>query len=287
MEKVICVLVLYNPSYNLTYRVIESILPQVDLLFISDNSTTKNEKLFLQSDKIIYQKMDGNIGIAAAQNVGIEYGIRNNYKYLFFLDQDSICPYNIISLLIDQFEKLNNAGYYVGAIGPRAINRSTGKQYRGIIRPGIKINPSITEVSELISSASLINMQLFRKVGYMDDSLFIDGVDHEWCWRARSKVGCHFFIAENVLLSHQLGEGDRYLLWKKVAIPTPFRTYYQFRNYFILCSRSYVPIYWKVVNGIKYMIKILYFPLFISPRFKYVQNIARGIYEGIKFIIIK
>lgn len=38
MEKVICVLVLYNPNMDLLAKVVSAILPQVDLLWISDNS---------------------------------------------------------------------------------------------------------------------------------------------------------------------------------------------------------------------------------------------------------
>ena len=38
MEKVICVLVLYNPNIDLLAKVVSAILPQVDLLWISDNS---------------------------------------------------------------------------------------------------------------------------------------------------------------------------------------------------------------------------------------------------------
>lgn len=284
---VICVLVLYNPDYKITSRVIESILPQVDTLFIADNSPIVNRDKLPYSHQIVYKKMPGNVGIAAAQNAGIKFGINNNYKYLFFLDQDSICPDNIVESLISQYNQLKKGGYRIGAIGPRAINRSTGKQYRGLIKPGKMINAEISEVTELISSASLVELSMFDKVGLMDAQLFIDGVDHEWCWRATYKMGCRFFIVETVLLSHQLGEGDRFLLWKRVAIPTPFRTYYQFRNYLILCNRSYVPIYWKIINGIKYIVKAFYYPACIAPRLQYVKNILHGVRDGIMLLMSK
>jgi len=283
MEKVICVLVLYNPDYNITNQAINAIIPQIDTLFISDNSTISVFDKLPKVDNIVYQKMAGNVGIAAAQNVGIKYGINNGYKYLFFLDQDSVCPNDIITTLISEYTKLKGHGYKVGAIGPRAINRSTGKLYKGLINVGNLINDNITQVTELISSASFIELETFANVGYMDTSLFIDGVDHEWCWRASCIANYNFFISEKVLLSHQLGEGDRYFLWRKVAIPTPFRTYYQYRNYFILLRRPYVPNYWKLTNGIKYLIKLFYFPIFISPRIKYLKNICKGISDGILY----
>lgn len=90
MEKVICVLVLYNPKVDLLVKVVSAILPQVDLLWISDNSVEPlNLSSILEtSSKIVYKKMPGNIGIAAAQNYGINYAVEHNYNYLFYLDQD-------------------------------------------------------------------------------------------------------------------------------------------------------------------------------------------------------
>lgn len=283
MEKVICVLVLYNPNIDLLTKVVSAILPQVDLLWISDNSVESlNLSSILEtSSKIVYKKMPGNIGIAAAQNYGINYAVEHNYNYLFYLDQDSIVPEDIISKLLFQYRFLLSNSIIVGAVGPRAFNRCENKEYKGSVKKGKKINNEITEVSELISSASLIAVSNFEKTGLMDEELFIDGVDHEWCWRASSISNGRFFIVETVKLSHYLGEGDRYFLWRKVPIPTPFRTYYQFRNYFTLLRRNYVPTYWKVSNGIKYVVKLFYYPLCISPRLSYLKNICKGIYDGI------
>ena len=282
-KKVICVLVLYNSNVELLSKVISAILPQVDLLWISDNSIEPLHLPFIdeKTSCIIYRKMPGNIGIAAAQNYGVRYAIENNFDYLFFLDQDSISPANIINELLLQYDYLCSNFMTVGAIGPRAFNRCENKEYRGNVKKGKKINNEITEVSELISSASLIAISNFEKVGLMDETLFIDGVDHEWCWRANLRMGGRFFIVETIKLSHHLGEGDRHFLWKKVPIPTCFRTYYQYRNYFILLRRNYVPIYWKVSNGIKYMVKLFYYPLCVPPRLLYIKNIWKGIRDGI------
>lgn len=287
MDRIICVLVLYNPDIKLINPVIQSIISQVDLLWISDNTPSPVKIPIIDEfqEKIIYKKMDGNIGIAAAQNYGIKYAIENNYKYLYYLDQDSISPKNIISELKSKYEYLKAKNYNIGAVGPKPFNRGENKDYNGSIKKGVKIENNILEVTELISSASFIEVSTFKEVGMMEEKLFIDGVDHEWCWRGRFYHKKRFFIAENIKLSHQLGEGDRRFLWKKVAIPTPFRTYYQYRNYFILLKRNYVPLYWKMSNGIKYSIKLFYFPLCISPRISYLKRIFKGIKDGIRALL--
>lgn len=282
-ERIICVLVLYNPDLSILSKAIDAILPQIDVLWISDNSPYPIELSVVCScvDKVIYQKMEGNVGIAAAQNAGLRYAIYHHFDFVYLLDQDSISPNDIIQKLGNAYCKLVRSGYNVGAVGPRAFNRGEGKEYRGRIKRGVRIDDGITEVSELISSASFIPVRKFQNTGLMDASLFIDGVDHEWCWRSAHKTGSRFFIVEDAKLSHQLGEGDRYFLWIKVAIPTPFRTYYQFRNYFLLFRRTYVPLYWKISNGVKYLVKLFYYPLFLSPHRKYLHNVLKGICDGI------
>lgn len=67
-----------------------------------------------------------------------------------------------------------------------------------------------------------------------------------------------------------------------IRIPTPFRVYYQFRNYFKLLSYPHTPTWWKVKNGIKYAVKTVYYPLFLKPRGQFAKRIAAGIRDGIK-----
>ncbi len=276
-----CIIVLYHPDLGILSQLLSAVCKQVDYIFISDNSKKEVDFDFETYLNIKYHFNAGNKGIAFAQNTGIKYFESLNIDFILFLDQDSIPPDNLIPQLYVKYTELTASGYQVGGIGPRPFNRAEKKEYKGIIKKGNKITSSITEVRQLISSASFIPMNNFKKVGYMDDSLFIDGVDHEWCWRAKQKEGLRFFIIENVFLSHQLGEGDRFFIIRKVAIPTPFRTYYQFRNYFRLIRKDYVPMYWKITNGLKYFIKYFYFSIFLSPQREYFSYINKGIKDGL------
>ena len=84
-----------------------------------------------------------------------------------------------------------------------------------------------------MSSISLIPCKVFNIVGGFDESLFIDGVDNEWCWRAWHKCGLRSFIVEDAEIGHMLGEGDRFFFLKKVAIASPFRCIISFE---IICG---------------------------------------------------
>lgn len=284
-KKIGSVIVLYNPDLTVLSKLISQIRMQVDKIVLIDNSHLPqiNDEL-IKDSKIHYSHLGGNKGIAYAQNEGIKYLESQDIDYVIFFDQDSIPPEDLVAKLYSSYKNLLALIPNIGALGARPFNRGENKKYEATVMKGYKINERITEVNEIISSASFVPIKNFSDIGYMDESLFIDGVDHEWCWRAKEIKNLRFFIVEDALLSHQIGEGDRYFLIRKVSIPTPFRTYYQFRNFFILSKRTYVPKYWKIVNLIKYIIKLFYYPVFISPRYEYLKKILKGIIDGIKQI---
>lgn len=284
--KVICILVLYKPSAALLEKAIKSIVNQVDLVWISDNTPGGFKGIdtiagFFKS-KLKYSLMDGNMGIAKAQNAGIRYALDNDFDFIYFLDQDSLSPSGIVNGLLRQFKDLESMGIKVGGVGAQPFNRDTGKIYEANVKKGKQVKDGVVEVTELINSSSLFTKELFISAGMMDESLFIDGVDHELCWRANHKALYRFFKVTSLLLNHKQGEGDRRILGLTIRITTPFRIYYQYRNYFWLIRRDYVPTYWKVSNGIKYFCKYFYYSLFCKPRIDYFKRMNKGIFDGIR-----
>ena len=282
------IVVLYNPDFSVTSKALESLMRQVDRICVVDNSSSDHSGELKQYQNIEYIPLGKNAGIAAAQNVGIAYFIQQKYDFVAFSDQDSIAPEGVIGKLHDAYVALQNYGYKVGITGTRAINRQTGKPYPPkskefavISRRAVGYASDLTESYSVRSSISLISTISLVELGGFDESLFIDGVDHEWCWRAWHRAQLRSFIVEDALISHQLGEGDKKLASKEIAIASPFRVYYQFRNYLWLCRRDYVPSFWKKKHLMKYAVKFFYFPLCVSPRMKYAKNIVRGIYDGL------
>lgn len=89
--KVSALLVSYNPDINRLSEVLNSIHSQVDHLVLVDNgSKNKNDILALIADyEGVYTLLnDNNIGLASAQNVGIDYIIDNNLSdFIVFFAQ--------------------------------------------------------------------------------------------------------------------------------------------------------------------------------------------------------
>lgn len=290
--KIGAVIVLYNPNYDVLVRGINALVSQVERVVLVDNSSTSNSYYFENNESIVYIPMFSNVGIAQAQNIGVDYLEQNSFDFVLFSDQDSCADVKIVEMLCSAFVALQENGYSPGAVGTRAVNYNSGEKY-GLSENNIskidtslfyKISP-VTEVYHLMSSISLFPLSVLKEVGYYNSNLFIDGVDYDICWRIKS-LGYRHFIIENARIFHQLGEGDYCLFGRKMSIPSPFRCYYQYRNFVFFCTKKYVPSWWKKKYCMKYLVRYILLPLVKSPRIKYLKYSTAGLFDGIKYVFL-
>ncbi|MDE6842895.1 MAG: glycosyltransferase family 2 protein [Muribaculaceae bacterium] len=283
-NKIGAVMVLYRPDIEQTLKAAESIAAQVDELCIVDNTPgVAQGDVFAGIPSVTYIHLGDNRGLAAAQNVGINYLQSRKTDYILFSDQDSQPPSDMVSRLLKAYRDLEDAGVKVATVGPMPRQRTTGKPTFDKWNLRFKKSIGGREVmcmDYIISSGSLMRTSVLESVGPMLESLFIDGIDSEWCWRAAHFHGLQSFIIPDITMTHMMGEdtGER----RSIRIPTPFRVYYQFRNYFRLLYYPQTPTWWKVKNGIKYTVKAVYYPLFLKPRGQFVKRIAAGVRDGLK-----
>lgn len=281
--KICAVVVFYNPDHALSN--ISKITHQVSRCFIIDNSERKLEHSdILAIENVEYFWMGGNKGIAAAQNLGIARAIEMEMDYVIFFDQDSEVPNNMILQLLKSYKSLEGLGYRVGLVGPRACNKNTGEPYTRkdkLAKKNFKaISNRYTPVDYTLSSGSLSALRVFEVTGVMDSSLFIDSVDHEYCWRLCSK-GYQVFIDEDVLMPHMLGARQLSFFGVKVNVPSPIRHYYVFRNWCLLLRIPHVPVKFKIRTVLLMLPKATFFSLFVPPRFTRLHYIIRGLIDGV------
>lgn len=274
------VLVAYKIEHDILIDKMAKYTKYFDHCIVIDNTPNQEKtqlKLFQNCD---YISLGENLGIARAQNIGSQRLIEKDVEYLMYLDQDSFLPKESFLIMKKKLKDLK--GVKLGALGPQPINSSSNIPYKGRLVSGkpTKIK-NVIELTEIISSGMIIPVSAFQSVGGYDEKLFIDGVDHEWCWRARIK-GYRILMHSKAILEHQLGEGDKFIFGVRFRVPQPIRTYYQYRNYLLLTRRRYVPLYWKLSNALKYLIKIVVYCFFFDNQKEYASNIYRGIKDGIK-----
>ncbi len=285
--KIAAIIVTYNPDSNKVRASVQKLGKQVDQVVVIDNSD-QPQNIFADIQKIHYISMEGNKGIAAAQNKGIQYLQENNFDFVLFSDQDSESDETLVGELLCIYLNLEEQGISLAAIGPHPVRKDNGKSYytiplgRKIGKSKIHVaekNYTLVEMHSIMSSFSLSRVSTFAETGCFESELFIDGVDNEWCWRTRRKNGrCSFYI-EELHLRHMLGQETNL----PINQSSSFRLYYQYRNFLILARRSYTPILWKWHCLWTYTLKLAFYPIFVKPRLKNLKQMMRGLRDGFKY----
>jgi len=212
------VIVLYNPKEQFMAN-INNYIDSLDKLYIVDNSEDKKNRI-VSNKKIEYVKIGENKGVAYALNEGAKKAIKDGYKYLLTLDQDS----KITNVIIGKMEDflINNKDKNIGLISP----------YQDIGNKEKIIDSDTEDVVEVMTSGNIINLDAYQKIGGFKDWLFIDCVDTDYCMNLH-KHGYKVLRFNKIKLKHELGNKSVHKLFGKEYIcynHNPIRRYYIMRN---------------------------------------------------------
>lgn len=279
-SNIACVLVTYHPEHKTLLRLIEQLKPQVAWIVIVDNSP-QDELPSIKEEKVVKLYHHNRNGIAGAQNKAIKYiQEKTKAEFLIFLDQDSEITPHFVKELAKSYLHILHLDATIGAVGALPINKKTQKPYPYTCLSSI--NQSFDETDLLISSSLFTSMKNLSKVGLLDEKLFIDLVDHEWCWRATHQHHMTLYIAKNIPFQHQLGN-DIFTIGPLTFVKcTPFRSYYVARNQLLLIQRNYIPFDWKL----KTIVRLIIMPWAYLLQPKGTLHFKR-ILQGIKDAILR
>lgn len=253
MKLAACV-VLYNPDDDV-FNNIDTYSQFVDMLIVVDNSIVKNDFLIHQienscKNKLVYINNNGNLGIATALNLACDKATSLAFDWILTMDQDSsFINFEHYIECLKSIEKEENV-----ALLAANTTRNTMEQ--------IPSNPTFDyeEKFSVITSANIINLTYFNKIGRFNDKLFIDLVDHEFCIRINiAKLRILYF--KDVLVEHALGEVHlrRNCFTGKKRYKTEHnaqRAYYIARNY-LYVSKKYRKYFPKEI-GMLHILNIIY-----------------------------
>lgn len=280
------VIVLFNPNETTIVSNLEKIqnCPIVNNIIYVDNSSVSLGVFSEIEGKVKYFPLNENLGIAKAQNFGLDISLDNfDSDAVILFDQDSILDSDLLECLYKDYCDLKGiVGEKLAAIGPNIIDSFSGKSESNIDLKNLGGFDSKFEVKrEIIASGKLINKSILLDVGLMEEELFIDGVDHEWCWRANDK-GFFVYVSKQCSMVHTVGDSRKKIGPVTLRVSSPIRLYYQFRNYFILFPRRYVPLYWKIRNLCGYIFKFLLFGFFVNDCKDRRKYMVSGILDGLR-----
>ncbi len=279
------IVVTYNFQTSSLANLINELEKQVSKIFIIDNASKNQKELtYLEGKNTDIIRLSNNVGIAKAQNDGLREVRKQGFSKVIFFDQDS----EITSTLVTELaEHMDLNGYLI--CSPSYFNTEYNFEYKvvDIDRFGFrnKYLPSTfehsIEVSVAISSGMLVNTKVFEVVGLLDEGLFIDYVDTEWCLRCFS-FGIKINIIPNVRMNHNIGDKTLSLFKLKVPIHSAFRRYYRVRNAFLLFHLDHVPIYFSIREIVFSVIHTSLLIITQPERLSYLKYLLKGIFDGLR-----
>jgi rhamnosyltransferase len=293
-ETSVCaVAVAYGADRDGLSALVASVLPQVDALVVVDNGGTSRLPRWLSGldpgGKVHILEQATNIGLASAQNLGIGWARAHACTHVLLLDQDSVAGESMVATLLRGLSDLQCSGRRVAAVGPRFHDQREARE-APFVRVRFPRSRKMWCASEpyvrcdfLIASGALIPITVLDDVGSMDADLFIDNVDLEWSFRARS-CGYELFGVCDAHLDHRLGDDRKSVLFGvgKVVVHSPIRLYYIMRNRVLLYRMSWTPRLWVAQDVIRIPAKFLEFSVLVPPRSQNVPMMLRGLADGVR-----
>lgn len=293
--KMHAVVVTFNPEKDVLLRALAVLASQADKIWLVDNASTQPLVDWVSglgmAGKLALVQMSTNLGLGAAQNAGVHLARAAGASHLLFLDQDSQPMPDMVARLRVVSDRLQSSGVRVAAVAPVYADSATGPA-SGFVRLGwfgfkkqsVLPDQDVVEADFVISSGSLVPVGALDDIGPMDESLFIDHVDTEWCLRAQSK-GYKLFGVPGARMVHTLGDRRTriwFLRWRNVPYHAPFRYYYILRNSLLLQRRPYMPIKWRLAGLIRCCRVLCFYSLFSSQRGACLRMMSRGIADGLR-----
>lgn len=202
----------------------------VDLLVVVDDSGAPDPRVLsrLGASKLIVNGT--NRGLAYSLNVGIKRAMELGATHVMTLDQDTDYDAALAARLLDAFEA--STGEFVAASSAQIV-------------AGARLTHQHTWSGGICSfnvlqSGLIFNVEIFLRIGFFAECLFIDGIEPEFVMRMHAQ-GYHLSVVPGTVLRHDIGFprvlriGSRTLT---LSGHSPVRRYYMVRNH-LAWTREY------------------------------------------------
>ncbi|HJP99548.1 MAG TPA: glycosyltransferase family 2 protein [Rhodanobacteraceae bacterium] len=289
---VCAVVVTHHPDLALLAALLDALAAQAGCVVVVDNASpgAALRDACAARPGVAFLALPENRGLAAALNEGIAHARSlPQVSHVLLMDQDSVPEAGMVGALKRVLDRLAETRR-VAAVGPRFRDPREGSD-APFVRIRFPVNRQLlcdagrAEVAcdFLITSGSLIPLAVLDEVGGMEDGLFIDNVDLEWCFRAMDRGYALFGVCAARMLHHHGAERQRIPgLPRGIIVHSPRRLFYMMRNRVLLYRRAYTPKRWVAQDLPRVVVKLLLFSLLVPPRRANLGCMLRGLYAGIR-----
>lgn len=259
-------IVLFHPEINRLIENVKAIENQVDQIILFDNGGIIHNEILSTSKKTKVLGNGTNVGIAKALNEICKYADTHLYEWVLTLDQDSVVSENIITNYI-KYTELNE----VAVLCPKIIDRN--------ITTHNDNGPKYEYVDFCITSASMVRIEAWKRIGGFWEDLFIDMVDFDFSW-SLIKSGYKILRINTTSILHEIGHGKTVSFKGKedaVYNHSSLRCYYIARNSIAVGKRHH-----RLKQCTRWVCKRMYLiTRYESNRLQKLHYMFKGVFDGI------
>jgi rhamnosyltransferase len=283
------VVVCYHPDVAALQRMTRDLLAAGARVVLVDNTpggglgASVAAPPFASPDCAILE-MGRNTGIAHAQNAGIRHALDAGAQAVAFFDQDSQLDATFLARLTAPLVPGQPA-----IVAPKIVDEALGTELpstrlsaRGLPTPAYcGDRDALLPVDVVIASGSAATREVFELAGVMEDGLFIDSVDTEWCLRCRAH-GVPIHVVPGAVLRHRIGQSSTRIAGTTVLLHAPTRCYYQIRNSFLLFKRAHVPFLFALREALSVAWSRLLLLTVVDDKTAYIRAGLSGLVDGLR-----
>ncbi len=296
MKKTAIIIINWN-SFDCTFDCLESLSQMTyadyDIILVDNGSKdSSGERLKQEFPYVIFLKLDENIGFTGSNNLAMNYSINRDYKYTLLLNNDTFVEPDFLEILVNQLDEIKEAGaaqpkiYYNHDRSLLWNGGSHFNKWTGI--DSVESGKKVTRTSEIFKSpewltgcALLVRNDIIRKIGLLDESLFMYYDDVDYSFRIK-QAGYKLIYCPKSVIYHIAGAAYRAKEKSREGFLNPVVHYYLVRNK-IWILKKYLSLSQQITAAFvtfAYLIGILGYFL-IRRRFKKFNITLKAIKDGL------
>ena len=292
----VAVIVVNWKKYDITSSCIESILNSTNsnfkIILVDNESDNKKVKNFKYKNEIEIIQNKKNEGFSKANNIGIDYALKNNYDYTILINNDTIVEKNLIEVLLKTAQAknfsvvqpliLNYNGKEIWNAGGR-INYFFGN-FITRKKVGNSLNSSQELTEWLTGCCCLFKTKIFKEIGKLDESFFAYYEDVDFSLRLKKhgyKIGftskthiCHYESFSSISNNSKGGK------------LSPYIHYLNIRNH-ILILKKHSDLFNSFGTRLYQIFKIISYSIYFIFRLRFTKlnMVFKGLLDSYKIKI--
>ena len=284
----VAVIVVNWKKYDITSSCIESILNSTNsnfkIILVDNESDNKKVKNFKYRNEIKIIQNKKNEGFSKANNIGIDYALKNNYDYTILINNDTIVEKNLIEVLLKtaQAKNLSVVQPLILKYNSKVIWNAGGRinYFFGNFITRKKVGNSLNSSQELTEwltgCCCLFKTKIFKEIGKLDESFFAYYEDVDFSLRLKKhgyKIGftskTHIYHYESFSSISNNSKGGKL---------SPHIHYLNIRNH-ILILKKHSDLFNSFGTRLYQIFKIISYSIYFIFRLRFTK--LNMVYKGL------